>query len=228
MPRVVELADFRPSPRHDGQEWTSVRIEETDDPVGGEWTEVETVALDPLDEDPKKPGLRSFTTAVGEKDWYRLVFLAGDGESEPSPFAAWKAPQFRPVVDEVGAILRARTYANASEEGKGGDLAGGELVGNFSDETSPTKDQVEELIPQAAVDVTLEVGTVPGELFAEARRVAALRAATEIERSYIPEQADETKTIYQTLRLTFEEELKRLAKTLQWWVLARRLEEKSE
>ena len=52
MPRVVELADFRPSPRHDGQEWTSVRIEETDDPVGGEWTEVETVALDPLDEDP--------------------------------------------------------------------------------------------------------------------------------------------------------------------------------
>lgn len=226
MPRVVELADFRPSPRHDGQEWTSVRIEETDDPVGGEWTEVETVALDPLDEDPKKPGLRSFTTAAGEKEWYRPVFLREDEEDQPCAFAAADFPQFAPTIEDISSILRARTYVDGDEDDVDA-LAGGSEAGVFNGETRPTAEQVEETIPRASRDLGIELGRVPGELLGEARRVAALRVATEIERSYIPEQTEPEQSIYQTLRMTYEQEAATLSRTLQWWVLARRLEASS-
>jgi hypothetical protein len=219
---VVSLIDFRPSKRMDGVPWTRVRIDESDEPVGvidgafkdwsePEWFEVETIDLDPVDDDPAKPQLRSFTTTIGGRDWYRLVFLDDDGkEDEPSAFVAAKDPQFRPTIRAVSAILRARTYQ------EGAEALSGEQAGIFNEFTNPTATQVEnELIPQACVDVARMAGAVPGELIEDARRVAAIRTASEIERSYIPEQTDGAGTIHQTLRLTFEEQLKVLAKNVE-------------
>jgi hypothetical protein len=215
MGRVVQLAGFRPSPRHDEQPWTEVRIEETDDPNAGKWEEVEAVELEPLDEDATKPQLRSITTEKASKAWLRLVFLHEKGEDQPSPYISASLPPYLPTVSAVSSILRARTYDVGSSE-----VAGGDLLGEFGENTRPTAEQVEEEIRQAAKDVALELGTVPGELTEEVRRVTALKAAAEVERSYIPEQSAETQTIYQTLRLTYNEEVEKLSSTLQWWVLA--------
>lgn len=217
MGRVVQLAGFRPSPRYDEQPWTEVRVDQCDDPIKGEWKEVEAVKLEPVDEDATKPRLRSITTEKASKAWLRLVFLHEKGEDQPSPYVSAALPPYLPTVSAVSSLLRARTYDVGSSE-----LAGGDLLGEFGENTRPTAEQVEEEIRQAARDVAVALGGVPGELVEEARRVTALKAAAEVERSYIPEQSAETQTIYQTLRLTYNEEVEKLARTLQWWVLANR------
>lgn len=221
MPRVVQLADFRPSPRHDGQPWTSVRVEQADNPTE-DWEEVSESELEPTDSDASRPALRS-VTAQGDKPWRRLVFLRDEEEDAPQPFVFAEGAPFLPLVSAVSPILFARTYSGAEPDPDEPMkvLAGGEVQGEFSDTTRPTADEVEEkYIPQSARDVALELGTVPGELLEDARRVSALRAATEIERAKAPEQATEGKTLYQTLRMTYQEEVDKLAGTLQWWVLA--------
>jgi hypothetical protein len=129
----------------------------------------------------------------------------------------------------VAAILRARTYADNGTPDPFEEAAAGEELGVFNQHTRPTGDQVEELIDLAVADVSMRVGeSMPTSLEGSAQRVAALRAAGEIERSYIPEQSEDGQSIYQTLRLTYEEEVQKLAQTMQWFVLAGRLEVEAE
>lgn len=215
--RIITLSEFRPSKRSDGVAWAKARIEQSGSPDQG-WEELKTVTLEPVDEDPTDPALRSFTVEAS-KAWLRIVFLDGEEKKDaPSPVVSLLGAPFRPPIRQVSAILRARTYAVGSDEETGGDL-----VGEFTAGTWPTAEEVEDtLIPQACVDVERATGRVPGELLEEARRVAALRTASEIERSYIPEQADETHTIFQTLRKSFEEELATLNGNLWQWTLANR------
>lgn len=223
MARILGLADFRPSKRFDGQVWTQVRVEETDDPSGS-WVEVTTADLEPADADATKPSLRSISASVS-KAWARLVFTHEEEEDAPCPPVFVEGPSFLPTVADVSAILRARTYSgrHPDPENPMAVLAGGVQLGEFDENTTPTAEDVaERIIPSAVQDVLLELGDVPGELVGETRRVAALRAATECERSYIPEQADETRTVYQTLRLTYQEEVTKLASNLQWWLLTNR------
>ncbi|HUB99102.1 MAG TPA: hypothetical protein VMS11_04695 [Solirubrobacterales bacterium] len=220
MPRVITLSDFRPSERVDEKAWIGARIEETDDPSGS-WEEVESVTLDPVDEDPAEPTLRSFTAAAS-KAWIRIVFLDEDGgEDAPSPMVFVAGSPFRPTLAQVSAILRARTYSGAEPDPDNpmDVLAGGVVLGEFVGDKAETIE--DDLIPKACIDVERAVGRqVPGIYLDDARHIAAVRTASEIERSYIPEQASETKTIYQTLRMTFEEEATALRRRLQWWVLA--------
>lgn len=220
MARILGLADFRPSKRFDGQAWTQVRVEETDD-LAGTWEEIETVSLEPVDADATKPALRSISASVS-KPWARLVFLHEEGEDAPCPHVFVDGPSFLPTVADVSSILRARTYSgkHPDPDNPMAVIAGGVQLGEFDANTTPSAEDVEDrIIPNAVQDVLLEVGEVPGELVGEARRIAALRAAAECERSFIPEQADETKTLYQTLRLTYKEEVEKLAVRLQWWLL---------
>jgi hypothetical protein len=227
MARVVQMADFRPSPRHDGQPWTQVRFEESDEP-SKEWTEVKTIDLDPVDEDATEPQLRSIT-GVSDKPWVRLVFTHEEEEDEPCTYISSSFPPFLPRAEDISTILRARTYSAAKPDPEApmAVLAGGVQLGEFSDSTRPTLEEVEtKIIPNSARDVALQLGRVPGELMEETRRVAALRAATEAERSYVPEQSDESKTIYQTLRLTYQEEVNKLSSTITWWVITNKRPER--
>lgn len=208
--KLITLADFRPSPRADEIAWTEARIEEAEGPPEeAVFTELKTVALDSLDENPARPALRSFTVST-DKEWLRIVFLdAAKNEDEPSPLAAVEGPQFRPTVAQVSAILRARTYDENSDE-----------AGEFNGETRPTDTEVErDLIPKACQDVALSVGRVPGELLDMARGVAGVSTAAEIERSYLPEQNELGAAVYQTLRFSFDEEIDKLCREMQWWYL---------
>jgi hypothetical protein len=208
---LVTLADFRPSPRADGELWTKALIEEADGPPEpATWTTVKEVVLEVNEEeDAAKPALRSFTVTP-TKEWLRITFLdKSGGEDNPSPPIFAAGPPYRPTLAQVSAILRARTYDDNSEE-----------AGEFNEDTRPTEAEVErDLIPQACQDVKLSVGRVPGELLEVARGVAAIRAAAEIERSYLPEQSEQGAAIYQTLRFTFDEEIETLCRTMQWWFL---------
>jgi hypothetical protein len=220
MPRMVGLADFRPSERFDGQPWTQVRVEEADDPAGM-WSKASEATLEPIDEDPAKPGLRSVSTSVA-KAWARLVFIHEEEEDAPRAAVFVDGPSFLPTISDVASILRARTYSgkHPDPENPMAVVAGGVQLGEFTTDTTPSAEEVEKrIIPSAVQDVLLEVGDVPGEFVGEARRIAAMRAGVEIERSYIPEQADETRTLYQTLRLTYKEEVEKLATRIQWWLL---------
>lgn len=134
------------------------------------------------------------------------------------------ASDWRPSVGDIATILRARTreaWDGASEGSEEGDEAGA-----FGTNTTPTADQVDEFIELAQWDVQNRVGVeLPKTLWPAGKRVVALRAASEIERAYIPEQAEPTNTLYQTLRLSFNEEVEQLQRSMQYWVLAHDLEE---
>ncbi len=60
----------------------------------------------------------------------------------------------------------------------------------------------------------------PEDFATSARLVIALRAASLIELSYFPEETGTDRTVYQSLRLTYEEAVKTLATGVQWWALA--------
>lgn len=79
---VVTFEDYTPSPRYDSLPWTEVRIEEAAD-QDGPWTQIDVIALSPVDLDPENPQARSFTTqeGTGESLWYRVVFADADGDT---------------------------------------------------------------------------------------------------------------------------------------------------
>src|SRR3954447_5850829 len=85
----------------------------------------------------------------------------------------------RPALDELGAIMRARTR----------DQHGNEL-GTFTDETRPTADEVDLALDQALALVAPRLGQVSESLLGMARALVALRAAVLVETSYVPEEAD--------------------------------------
>lgn len=96
---------------------------------------------------------------------------------------------WRPVLEEVAAQLRVRTYEDGS-----GMVAGGDLAGTFTADTRPTATEAEQLIDQAAEDVLSHFtsGEIPLGSYASARRAATLRAAHLIELSYFPEQQEDS------------------------------------
>lgn len=105
-----------------------------------------------------------------------------------------------PDVSEVAALLRARTK----------DSNGNEL-GTFNDSTRPTGTEAQVLIAQAAAEVAMRVGPAPpADLLAVTRFAVALRAATLIESSYFPEQINAESSAYTTMRLGYEDLVRRV------------------
>lgn len=99
MTVVVSFRNWKPPARYDDLPWTEVLVQEAA-LEAGPWpgTLVDTIALDPLDDDPADPDARSFTTDNGTTDalWYRLVFrdaaLATSAPTDPIQNVAAVAP----------------------------------------------------------------------------------------------------------------------------------------
>lgn len=79
--QVITFSGFVPPPRFDALAWTEVRIEEGPTEAGP-WTQIDVIALLPVDADPADPASRSFTTELASDGelWYRIIFadLSGD------------------------------------------------------------------------------------------------------------------------------------------------------
>lgn len=94
-------------------------------------------------------------------------------------------PATLPTVDEVAALLHARTNVMGRE------------TGTFSDQTRPTDDQVRHLIDLAAADLAARVGNpLPIDVEPDVRRLAALKAAALVEMSFFPQQLDSDQSAY--------------------------------
>jgi hypothetical protein len=106
--------------------------------------------------------------------------------SEPNAVVEWK-----PSVDQVAAILRARTQDDQMQE-----------VGTFTDATRPTDVQVQELIESASAAFAAEAGAAPctdALALASAGHIA-LTAALLVELSYFPEQVASSRSPFDQLK----------------------------
>lgn len=88
-------------------------------------------------------------------------------------------------LEAIGALLHARTNA------------GGIELGTFTEETRPNRDQVIELLEQAAGDLDSRIPVeVPSKYEATVRRLVALQAASLVEASYFPNELDTDRSAY--------------------------------
>lgn len=108
---------------------------------------------------------------------------------------------FSPTVDDVAALIRARTK-----------IPGGGEAGTFTDNTRPTKAEVERIIEQAVDHVAAGVGGEPcnAQLVQSATAAASLLAAVIIETSYWPEQAEARGSAAARLEKLFDTRMKSL------------------
>jgi hypothetical protein len=130
MPRVVTFEDYRPLRRLPPvvTPWIEVDVVEsaTLDGVGAV---IETIALDPLDPDPKNPMLRSFSSdgALLEDAWYWLVWRDAQGNTSTSRAQRSTGEPALPIgPDDVRArseLIRTRYPAAPYDAQKEEDLA---------------------------------------------------------------------------------------------------------
>jgi hypothetical protein len=166
--------------------WTSARIEEAASPLDTP-AELATVTLSPAITDPMEPQSYDFETtlatlAVG---WYRIVWIDANGDEQPTEWVALRAlSPYAPTVGDIAAVLRARTVE-----------LGGFRVNAFTDQTSPTAQEVQQLIALHAPLMLARLGRLDDlhcanaeDLRAAATSVIAQRVALEVEASYWPEE----------------------------------------
>lgn len=116
-------------------------------------------------------------------------------------------PDFAPSVDEVAALLHARTTKR-----------GGSEVGTFTAETRPTAAEVEAMISMAASLVASSTGRMPTlaecpdapNVVTAVRALIAMRATLFIEPSLWPEQTTAGVSPYTAMREQYEAELPRV------------------
>ena len=107
---------------------------------------------------------------------------------------------YAPSVDDIGALLRARTKDNTGTE-----------VGTFNANTRPTDAQVSSEIQGGLDDVAMVVGTdIPQATFAYAREVAKIATALRVELGYFPEQVNTGRSPYPQLKQMFDDKIKML------------------
>lgn len=191
MGYVVTFYDFRPIVRYDAQPWTHVEIYEGSVETGP-WLLIEQKILTPVDSDPANPQARSFTTAAATQSdglWYELRWKdAAENVSLSQPI--FNSPnELVPDPQDVALLLRSRLRDDE-----------GNLVAEFSADTSPTLVEVRGFIQRAVTDVQSRVAVViPTDQVDRARNMATLYAAAQAERSYFPELTTDQRDTFQSL-----------------------------
>lgn len=192
MGYVVTFEDYVPVPRYDGLPWIQAKIEESASPDTG-WTQIELLALSPLDPDPTNPLPRTFTTenASLEQGWYKITFLDADGDMQPTA-PVWNSPDianYVPTTRDVARLLRVRTVDNT-----------GDQQGEFTANTTPKEEEVDDLIAAAKDELLAPVGLViPFTLHASLAHMVVIKTAMLIELGYYPEQIRSNKSPYPEL-----------------------------
>jgi hypothetical protein len=116
----------------------------------------------------------------------------------------WPAfPDDYPTVDDVGAILRARTQDDHDDE-----------LGTFTDDTRPTADEVNKLIVQAGLPVYTATGrlddltcSMKDQVQESAKYWVAMLTAMLIELTYFPEQVRSDRSAYAFYKEMWDDEI---------------------
>jgi hypothetical protein len=112
-------------------------------------------------------------------------------------------PPVLPTVDQVAALLRARTQDQHDDE-----------IGTFTSDTRPTDEQVEALIVQASSVVYGTTGSLDDlqcsnaeDIQTQSAHWIALFAAMLVELSYFPEQVDSDRSAFQYYKELWDAEV---------------------
>lgn len=125
--------------------------------------------------------------------------LPFDHRGHIMPVADWT-----PLVEDVAALLRARTIDNNGAE-----------VGTFNTDTRPTDTEADVVIAHAVDEISARVGLeIPEIVWPIAKRAASLRAAMLIELSYWPEQVRSQKSPYEHYRDMYNDQIKAVEKAV--------------
>lgn len=121
-----------------------------------------------------------FTTTQSGQHRYRVVETATDVQVAEGAFYAWPSytdlsTLWAPSLTDVAGLVPSRTIDSA-----------GTQQGTFTTGTEPTALQVQGYITQIVAEIVGTVGTVPSQMFEQARGVAKLGVAWLVERSYTP------------------------------------------
>jgi hypothetical protein len=224
MPFVVTIEDVTPPARADVP-WTQGLVYEGSTAVGA-WTLVETISLATLpgglDTDPNNPAARNLTTTHATAQsglYYSAVFKDAAGNSSQRSTAIFNNPlgasvNWRPTVAEVAALIRARTIDNNGNE-----------VGTFTNDTTPTATQADELIDKAVEDLypvfksTVPDAPVPPNASPEAYReavsaLAAARAALLVELTHFGKEVAQGNSPYKQMWDDYRQQLLQVATML--------------
>lgn len=115
-------------------------------------------------------------------------------------------PTWKPSTADVAAQIPARVQ----EPGVG-------RVDDFSEDTEPTKAQVEAIIGLAVREVASSVGTNPcsEELRSDAGAAAALRAAMRVEVGFWPEQTTNAGSSFKSLESLWKDSMRTLVEAVE-------------
>lgn len=188
-----QLVGLTPPPRP-SVAWTQARIEEAPSPDVTPTVIAGPTALSPAITDPQNPPTYTFETnnaalAVG---WYRVVWIDAALEEQATAWMSLRTlSPYAPTVGDIAAILRARAV-----------LPGGFRGDTFTDQTTPTAQQVQDLITLYAPLVFARLGRLDDlycanaeDLRAAATALAAQRVALEVEASYWPEEVEDAAAV---------------------------------
>lgn len=208
---VVSFAEIRPEPRYDGMPWTQAVIEEGAS-VDGPWSDVETIALDPVDDDPANPEARNLTSdnALNSENWFRVTFKdeVGNEQDPTHPIRFGESPiegNYVPTVREVAALIRSRTKTDMGRE-----------EGTFNDKTRPTDEEVVELVEQATADATGDLDyDIPEQAWPAVRALIVIGTAMRVEISYFPELNSGVNSPYDRLERLYNAQMLRVEKAVQ-------------
>lgn len=194
---TISLSGYKPSPRFDGTTWRTYKVQESLT-KNGPWVDLQSAALSPLDSDPTNPAVRNFTVNTDTIDgWYRVVFadlLLDEEYTIPRWNHQGPNVNYLPTVDQVARKILSRTKDNR-----------GNLGGTFTASTTPTDEQVEQIIFDAVKPIADVIGDiVPDELLDDAQDVVALKAAMQVELSFYPDQVNTGRSIYPQLKEELE------------------------
>jgi hypothetical protein len=194
----IVLQDYVPLPRYDGSPWTRVLILESADEVT--WNQIDEIIFSDPDPDPTNPRPRSFSSdnAVLDKGWYQVVWQDAAGnqvDTDPVLSPPEDPTEFMPQVEEVSALLRARTKDSTGNE-----------RGVFTEDTTPDADGAQRLIEIATGIVATSIGEdIPDVLIPQAQTVTSWLAAMLIELAYFPEQVATDRSAYQQYKELYDE-----------------------
>lgn len=224
MPFVVTLEDITP-PRRADAPWTQALMYEGPTAAGA-WTLIQTINFSSLpggiDTDPTQPQSRDLTTvnATAESGlYYSAIFKDAAGNSSQRSTAVYNNPfgsdvNWRPTVDEVAALIRARTVDENGKE-----------VGTFNNKTTPSYEQADELVDKAVEDLypifksTVPDAPVPPNASPEAYReavsaLAAARAALLVELTHFGKEVAQGNSPYKQMWEDYRQQLLQVAAML--------------
>lgn len=205
---VVTFRDYIPTPRADGIPWSKARIEESLTEIGP-WVQIDLLTFNDPDNDPNEPRPRSFTThnATLESGWYLVTFLDDVGNAQPTFPIQHPAQPIAPWAPDVAAVARHISSRTRDEFGN--------VIGTFSSATMPKDYQVLDIINDAVRFLQDKVGDdLPEALWDNAARVAAIRAAMQIELDFFSDQVNTGRSIYPQLEEMLKQETVDLASSI--------------